>query len=97
VLNGAGLVFSTRMHGAIMALSQAVPPLCVCWQPKIRGLYADLDLEELLQEIDQSGRFDTREALRMIAEITENRKRYVAGIEERLSALRGQYNRLWAV
>lgn len=96
LVNSAEVVFSTRMHGAIMALSQSVPALCVCWQLKIRGLYSDLAIDDLLVELDERGRFSILEVLDMISNITENRKNRILGVEEKLSALERQYKRLWA-
>lgn len=96
VVSGASLVFSTRMHGAIMALSQSVPPLCVCWQPKIRGLYVDLGLADLLVGCDESGRCPTGDVLLMIENLDANRQSYAAAIEQSLSSLRERYDLLLA-
>lgn len=94
LVNSAGVVFSTRMHGAIMALSQSVPALCVGWQPKINGVYDDLALDNLVVELDDHGRFSIPAALETISEINHNRKFYVEGIAERLSEVELRYNRI---
>ncbi len=88
-------VFSTRMHGAIMALSQSVPALCVSWQPKVRGLYRDLGLNELLVGLDEDGGFVLDEVLAKLTKIFAERSSFQSRIEARLAELRGEYRRLW--
>ncbi|MCF6282034.1 MAG: polysaccharide pyruvyl transferase family protein [Candidatus Polarisedimenticolaceae bacterium] len=95
LVGSAAIVFSTRMHGAIMALSQAVPALCVCWQPKIKGLYTDLGLAELLVQVDSSGCFSLQEVQEAITNITENRRLFVQRIGVARSDLEGIYENLW--
>ena len=96
IISSASLVFSTRMHGAIMALSQSVPALGVCWQPKVRGLYTDLQIVSLLVEIDEYGRFPIQDVLHMISDISKNSKSYIEDIDEKVNALRMQYKTRWA-
>jgi polysaccharide pyruvyl transferase WcaK-like protein len=96
LVSSAGVVFSTRMHGAIMALSQSVPALCVSWQSKVRGVYADLQINNLLVELDELGRFSIQDVLGVISEIRDNPKRYSEDIDQKLEKLRAQYMRRWA-
>ena len=96
LVSSAGVVFSTRMHGAIMALSQSVPALCVCWQPKVRGLYADLQINNLLVDIDEFGKFSIQNVLSVISEIHENPQRYTEDIGQKMDRLRVQYMDRWA-
>ena len=92
----AEIVFSTRMHGAIIAMSQCVPALCICWQPKIRGLYADLGFPECLIELDVSGSFSVADAHAAITRLTKDRDFYVGRIRACRQSLEQTYKKLWA-
>lgn len=96
LVNSADVVFSTRMHGAIMALSQTVPSLCISWQPKINGLYSYLAINDLLVALDVFGRFSTQDALHKLSKISENRNYYLEVIGQRLTEVEGLTGRLWA-
>lgn len=96
VVSSAGLVFSTRMHGAIMALSQSVPALCVGWQPKVRGLYSDLEMNDLLVEFDAAGRFEIGDMLRRITEVLDTRHELIDAINARRNSLQATYRARWA-
>lgn len=96
IIGSASLVFSTRMHCAIMALSQSVPALGVCWQPKVRGLYTDLQIVSLLVEIDLYGEFSIQDVLHRISDISENSKLYIEDIDRKVNVLRKQYKTRWA-
>jgi len=95
LVGSSGLVFSTRMHGAIMALSQSIPSYCIEWQPKVTGLYNDMGLSEFLIRLDDKGGFSVSSVLENIIAIQNNRDSYVALIDGKLKQLRSNYSERW--
>ncbi len=93
--NDTHVIFSSRMHGAIMALSQHIPALCICWQPKIEGLYSELQMEDLLVKLDDIGQFSVSDTVRKIFKVHTKRQAYIDYIELKLDKIKSQYIELW--
>ncbi|MDG1687445.1 MAG: polysaccharide pyruvyl transferase family protein [Gammaproteobacteria bacterium] len=93
--NQTRIIFSSRMHGAIMALSQYVPALCICWQPKVEGLYSELQMEDFLVKLDDLGRFSVSDTVSKIFDIHTKQQAYIGYIQQKLDKIKSQYIELW--
>lgn len=95
LVNLSNVVVSSRMHGAILSLSQHTPVLCLNWQPKIQGLYSDIQMEYFLINLDKEGMFSIGDVISKISEINTNRAFYVKEISLKLDNIRSQYSKCW--
>jgi len=90
LLGRAALVVSSRFHGCVSALSQAVPCLATGWSHKYQALFDDFGLPEGLLRIGDAG-----SAGAGLESMLARRDAVAAGLHARLPGLQARVADLW--
>ncbi|MDZ7901592.1 MAG: polysaccharide pyruvyl transferase family protein [Rheinheimera sp.] len=89
-IGGAQLVISSRFHGAINALSQAVPCITTSWSHKYQQMMADFGVADYcLSEVSAS------HLISKIEQLTQERAAIVATLAENSARLSQQNVQMW--
>jgi colanic acid/amylovoran biosynthesis protein len=83
------LVLASRLHSAIMAIIQGVPAVALSYQPKSRGVFSLLALNDFVFDIET---FSADELFACIKDILENHEAYRIRIEKAANAAHHEVN-----